>query len=150
MQAWDKVYNLNIRGLFLLTQQIGKRSMIPNRYGRIINIASIAGLPGNPPGAMQTIAYNSSKGAVINFTDITGEWGRHGITVNALAPGFFPSKMSQGLIDAVGEKALVGNAPLQRLGDDQDLKGAALLFASDAGKHITGQVLAVDGGYTAV
>ena len=151
VQAWDKVFNLNIRGLFLLTQQIGKRSMIPNRYGRIINIASIAGLRGNPPGAVQTIAYNSSKGAVINFTrTLAGEWGRHGITVNALAPGFFPSKMSQGLIDAVGEKALVGNAPLQRMGDDQDLKGAALLFASDAGKHITGQVLAVDGGYTAV
>lgn len=151
VQAWDKVFNLNIRGLFLLTQQIGKRSMIPNRYGRIINIASIAGLRGNPPGAMQTIAYNSSKGAVVNFTrTLAGEWGRHGITVNALAPGFFPSKLSQGLIDAVGEKALVGNAPLQRLGDDQDLKGAALLFASDAGKHITGQVLAVDGGYSAV
>lgn len=151
VQAWDKVFNLNIRGLFLLTQQIGKRSMIPNRYGRIINIASIAGLRGNPPGAVQTIAYNSSKGAVINFTRaLAGEWGRHGITVNALAPGFFPTKMSQGLIDAVGEKALVGNAPLQRLGDDQDLKGAALLFASDDGKHITGQVLAVDGGYTAV
>lgn len=149
--AWDKVFNLNIRGVFLLTQQIGKRSMIPNRYGRIINIASIAGLRGNPPGAMQTIAYNTSKGALINFTrTLAGEWGRHGITVNALAPGFFPSKMSKGLIDALGEEALIGNAPLQRLGDDQDLKGAILLFASDAGKHITGQVLAVDGGYTAV
>lgn len=149
--AWDKVFNLNIRGVFVLTQQIGKRSMIPNRYGRIINIASIAGLRGNPPGPMQAIAYNSSKAALINFTrTLAGEWGRHGITVNALAPGFFPSKMSQGLIDALGEKALIGNAPLRRLGDDQDLKGATLLFASDAGKHITGQVLAVDGGYTAV
>ena len=149
--AWDKVFNLNIRGVFLLTQQIGKRSMIPNQYGRIINIASIAGLRGNPPGPMQTIAYNSSKAALINFTrTLAGEWGRHGITVNALAPGFFPSKMSQGAIDMLGEKALIGNAPLQRLGDAQDLKGATLLFASDAGKHITGQVLAVDGGYTAV
>lgn len=149
--AWDKVFNVNIRGVFLLTQHMGKRSMIPNRYGRIINIASIAGLRGNPPGAMQTIAYNTSKGALINFTrTLAGEWGRHGITVNALAPGFFPSKMSQGLIDALGEEALIGNAPLRRLGDDQDLKGATLLFASDAGKHITGQVLAIDGGYTAV
>ncbi|MGA9341804.1 MAG: SDR family oxidoreductase [Rhodanobacteraceae bacterium] len=151
VEAWDKVFDLNIRGLFLLTQQIGRRSMIPNHYGRIINIASIAGLRGNPPGAMQTIAYNSSKGAVVNFTrTLAGEWGRYGITVNALAPGFFPSKMSQGLIKALGEDVLIGDSPLQRLGDDQDLKGAILLFASDAGKHITGQVLAVDGGYSAV
>jgi gluconate 5-dehydrogenase len=150
-EAWDKVFNLNIRGLFLLTQQIGKRSMIPRKYGRILNIASIAGLRGNPPGAMQTIAYNSSKGALVNFTrTLAGEWGRHGITVNALAPGFFPSKMSNVLIRTLGEEALIGNSPLQRLGDDEDLKGATLLFASDAGKHITGQILAVDGGYSAV
>lgn len=151
VEAWDKVFGLNMRSVFLLTQQIGKRSMIPNRYGRIINVASIAGLRGNPPGAIQTIAYNSSKAALVNFTRaLAGEWGRHRITVNALAPGFFPSKMSQGLIDALGEKALMGNAPLRQLGDEDDLKGATLLFASDAGKHITGQVLAVDGGYTAV
>lgn len=151
LEAWDKVFDLNVRGLFLLSQQVGKRSMIPNGYGRIINVASIAGLRGNPPGPMQTIAYNTSKAAVINLTrTLAGEWGRHGITVNALAPGFFPTKMSQGLIDGIGEKALIGRAPIRRLGDDEDLKGAALLFASDAGKHITGQVLAVDGGYTAV
>ena len=151
VEAWDKVFNLNIRGLFLLTQQIGKRSMIPRNYGRIINIASIAGLRGNPPGAMQTIAYNTSKGALVNFTrTLAGEWGRYGITVNALAPGFFPSKMSNALIKTLGEEALIGNSPLQRLGDDEDLKGAALLFASDAEKHITGQILAVDGGYSAV
>jgi len=151
VEAWDKVFNLNIRGLFLLSQQIGKRSMIPRKYGRIINIASIAGLRGNPPGAMQTIAYNTSKGALVNFTRaLAGEWGRHGITVNALAPGFFPSKMSNVLIKTLGEDALIGNSPLQRLGDHEDLKGAALLFASNAGKHITGQILAVDGGYSAV
>jgi gluconate 5-dehydrogenase len=151
VEAWDKVFGLNIRGLFLLTQQIGKRSMIPRNYGRIINIASIAGLRGNPPGAMQTIAYNTSKGALVNFTrTLAGEWGKYGITVNALAPGFFPSKMSNVLIKTLGEEALIGNSPLQRLGDDEDLKGATLLFASDAGKHITGQILAVDGGYSAV
>jgi NAD(P)-dependent dehydrogenase (short-subunit alcohol dehydrogenase family) len=150
-EAWDKIFNLNMRGLFLLTQRIGKLSMIPRKYGRIINIASIAGLRGNPPGPMQTIAYNASKGALVNFTRaLAGEWGRFGITVNALAPGFFPSKMSAGLIKAFGEEALIGHSPLQRLGDDEDLKGAVLLFASDAGKHVTGQILAVDGGYTAV
>jgi gluconate 5-dehydrogenase len=150
-EAWDKVFNLNMRGLFLLTQQIGKRSMIPRHRGRIINIASIAGLRGNPPGAMKTIAYNTSKGALVNFTrTLAGEWGPYGITVNALAPGFFPTRMSQGLIENLGEKALKSFTPLQRLGDDEDLKGATLLFASEAGKHITGQILAVDGGVSAV
>ncbi|MEY2897128.1 MAG: hypothetical protein RL669_1397 [Pseudomonadota bacterium] len=151
IEAWDKVMNLNIRGVFLLTQAIGKRSMIPRRHGRIVNVASIAGLAGNPPGTMTTLAYNTSKGALINFTRaLAGEWGRHGITVNALAPGFFPSKMTAGTLAAVGEAALARFAPLQRIGGDEDLKGAALLFASDAGRHITGQVLAVDGGMSAV
>jgi gluconate 5-dehydrogenase len=150
IEAWDKVMNLNIRSLFLLSQQIGKRSMIPNKYGRIINIASIAGLRGST-GEMQTIAYNTSKGAVVNFTRaLAGSWGRYGITVNALAPGFFPSKMTKGIIDMVGVEKLAEGAPLRRIGDDDDLKGAALLFASDAGKHITGQILAIDGGLTAV
>ncbi len=150
VEAWDKVMNLNIRSLFLLSQQIGKRSMIPNKYGRIINLASIAGLRGST-GEIQTIAYNTSKGAVVNFTRaLAGSWGRYGITVNALAPGFFPSKMTKGIIDMVGVEKLAEGAPLRRIGDEDDLKGAALLFASDAGKHITGQILAVDGGLTAV
>ncbi|AXF13502.1 SDR family oxidoreductase [Paraburkholderia caledonica] len=151
LSAWDKVMNLNVRAIFLLTQQIGKLSMIPNRYGRIINLASIAGLRGNGPTGQPTIAYNTSKGAVVNFTRaLAGEWGPYGITVNALAPGFFPSKMTRGTIEKVGIEKLSQRAPLQRIGDDDDLKGAALLFASDAGKHMTGQILAVDGGATVV
>lgn len=147
LEAWDKVMNLNIRGVFLLTQAIGRASMIPRRYGRIVNVASIAGLLGNPPGVMQTIAYNTSKGALVNFTRaLASEWGRYGITVNALAPGFFPSKMTQGVLAQVGAEAVAQFAPLKRIGDDEDLKGAALLFASDAGQHITGQILAIDGG----
>src|SRR5258707_599011 len=133
IEAWDKVMNLNIRSLFLLSQRIGKLSMIPNNYGRGI-------------GDMQMIAYHTSKGAVVNFTRaLAGDWGRHGITVNALAPGFFPSKMTKGALEAVGADKLAAGAPLRRIGDQDDLKGAAVLFASDAGKHITGQILAVDG-----
>ena len=148
--AWDKVMNLNVRGYFLLSQAIAKRSMIPRRSGRIINVASTAGLNGNP-AFMKTIAYNTSKGAVINFTRTLGaEWGAHNITVNAICPGFFPSKMTAGLIAAAGEERMKAGVPLQRLGDDEDLKGICLLFASDAGKHITGQWLAVDGGVSAV
>jgi NAD(P)-dependent dehydrogenase (short-subunit alcohol dehydrogenase family) len=149
LEAWDKVMNLNIRSLFVISQAAAKLSMIPRKQGRIINIASIAGLGGNPPG-METLAYNTSKGAVVNFTKaLAAEWGEHGITVNALAPGFFPSKMTKGTLEKMGDD-LVKHAPLRRLGDDDDLKGAALLFASAAGKHITGQVLAVDGGVSSV
>jgi gluconate 5-dehydrogenase len=149
LAAWDKVMNLNIRSLFLFAQAVGKASMIPNRKGRIINVASIAGLGGSMD--VQFIAYGTSKGAVVNFTrTLAAEWGRHGITVNALAPGFFPSKMTQGVLAQFGAEKLADAAPLKRLGDDDDLKGAALLFASAAGKHITGQILAVDGGVSSV
>ncbi len=150
LPAWDKVMNLNIRSIFLMSQAIGKRSMIPRRQGRIINVASIAGLSGNMPG-MTMAAYNTSKGAVVNFTRaLAGEWGRYNINVNALAPGFFPSKMTQGTLAKYGVDSLASHAPLQRIGDDDDLKGAALLFACAAGKHITGQILAVDGGVSAI
>ncbi len=150
VEAWDKVMNLNVRGYFILSQHIAKRSMIGRRSGSIINVASIAGLGGNPTG-MKTIAYNTSKGAVINFTRaLAAEWGRYGIRVNAICPGFFPSKMTVGTLKAMGEEALAAHAPLGRLGDDEDLKGLCALYASDAGKHITGQWLAVDGGVSVV
>ena len=148
--AWDKVMNLNIRGYFILSQHVAKHSMIPNKGGRIINIASIAGLNGNPKG-METIAYSTSKGAVVNFTrTLAAEWGDHHINVNAICPGFFMTKMAEGLITLLGEEKMASAAPLNRLGDDEDLKGVTLLFASDAGKHITGQWLAVDGGVSVV
>ena len=150
LEAWDKVMNLNVRGYFLLAQRVGKRSMIHRKRGRIINIASIAGLGGNP-AEMTTLAYNTSKGAVITFTQaLACEWGRYGINVNAICPGFFPSRMTKGTLERLGEEKLAAHAPLRRLGDDEDLKGTALLFASDAGKHITGQWLAVDGGVSVI
>ncbi len=148
--AWDKVMNLNVRGYFLLSQYLAKHSMIGRKSGSIINISSIAGLGGNPRG-MQTLAYNTSKGAVLSFTrTLAAEWGHYGIRVNALCPGFFRTKLANGLIDQLGEDHMTANVPLGRLGGDDDLKGAALLFASDAGKHITGQFVAVDGGVSVV
>lgn len=150
VEAWDKVMNLNVRGYFILSQHVAKRCMIERRSGRIINVASIAGLGGNPP-EMQTIAYNTSKGAVINFTRaLAAEWGKYRINVNAICPGFFPSKMTAGTLRNLGEERLAAHAPLGRLGDDEDLKGLTVLYASDAGKHITGQWLAVDGGVSVV
>ena len=150
VDAWDKVMNLNVRGYFILSQHIAKHSMIARKQGSIINVASIAGLGGNPSG-MNTIAYNTSKGAVINFTRaLAAEWGKYTIRVNAICPGFFPSKMTVGTLKALGEEKLKAGAPLGRLGDDEDLKGLCVLYASDAGKHITGQWLAVDGGVSVV
>jgi len=150
IDAWDKVMNLNVRGYFILSQQIAKKSMIARRQGRIINVASIAGLGGSPPD-LTMIAYHTSKGAVINFTRALGaEWGKYNINVNAICPGFFPSKMTMGTLKALGEEKLAAGAPLKRLGDDEDLKGLCVLYASDAGKHITGQWLAVDGGVSVV
>ena len=150
VDAWDKVMNLNVRGYFILSQHIAKHSMIERKQGSIINVASIAGLGGNPCG-MNTIAYNTSKGAVINFTRaLAAEWGKYNIRVNAICPGFFPSKMTVGTLKALGEEKLKAGAPLGRLGDDEDLKGLCVLYASDAGKHITGQWLAVDGGVSVV
>jgi gluconate 5-dehydrogenase len=150
LEAWDKVMNLNVRSMFLMSQAVGKHSMIPRKGGRILNIASIAGLAGNSAD-MTMVAYNTSKAAVINFTrTLAGEWGKHNINVNALAPGMFPSKMTKGTIERIGAQALAGHAPLQRIGDDDDLKGATLLFCSRAGKHITGQTLPIDGGVSAI
>ncbi len=150
VEAWDKVMNLNVRGYFILSQQIANAYMIPKRTGKIINIASIAGLNGNPP-EMSTLAYNTSKTAVIGFTKtLAAEWGKYGINVNAICPGFFMTKMASALVKSIGEEKMANAAPLRRLGDEEDLKGITLLYASEAGKHITGQWLAVDGGVSVV
>jgi gluconate 5-dehydrogenase len=81
---------------------------------------------------------------------LAGEWGGFGITVNALAPGFFPTKMTKGTFETIDLDAFIAKVPLRRIGDEEDLRGAVILFASNAGKHISGQILAIDGGYSAI
>jgi NAD(P)-dependent dehydrogenase (short-subunit alcohol dehydrogenase family) len=149
--GWRKVMALNVDAQFALSREVGKRSMIPRRAGKIINIASIAGLFGNPPAwNMQTIAYNTSKGALVNFTRaLAAEWGRHNINVNAICPGFFPSKMTKATLERI-DRAVIDLTPLGRLGNDDDLQGAVVFLASEASRHVTGQALVVDGGCTIV
>ncbi|MBP9218018.1 MAG: SDR family oxidoreductase [Sterolibacterium sp.] len=147
--AWRKVMTLNVDALFFLTREVGRRAMIPAGCGRVINIASIAGLGGNP-AEIRTLAYNTSKGAVVNFTRaLAAEWGPLGINVNALCPGFFPSKMSQALLASI-EPQVIAATPLRRLGNEEDLQGAVVYLASAAARHVTGQCLAVDGGMSVV
>ena len=149
LDAWDKVMDLNVRGVFLLAREVARRSMLPRRGGRIINIASIAALGGS--NSLQAAAYHASKGAVAALTRaLACEWGPHGINVNAILPGVFPSRMARHLLAPGSIEPILAQLPLRRVGDDEALKGAVLLLASDAGKHITGVLLPVDGGASAV
>ncbi|HEY1721026.1 MAG TPA: SDR family oxidoreductase [Magnetospirillaceae bacterium] len=150
LDAWEKVIRLNLTSPFLLSQAVGKRIMIPAQRGRIVNIASIAGMIGPSGGMNGTIAYNSSKGGAITFTKaLAAEWAQYNITVNAICPGFFPTKMTKGTLDKYGD-ALNERNPMKRTGGPEDLKGLAVLLASDASAFITGQAIAVDGGVTAI
>jgi gluconate 5-dehydrogenase len=150
LEAWDKLVNVNLTGAFILTQIIGKKSMIPAKWGRVVNVASIAGLMGQDTRIVRTIAYNTTKGGLVNFTRaLAAEWGQYSITVNAICPGFFPSKMTRATIGTTGE--LIRDwTPTKRLGNDEDLKGLVVLLASEASRHITGQAIAVDGGATVI
>jgi gluconate 5-dehydrogenase len=147
LEQWNKVIETNLTGTFLFSQAVGK-AMIAQRRGKIINIASVAGIQGAPP-EFQAIGYHASKGGVIIFTkDLACKWGTHNIQVNAIAPGWFPTNMSQVLLERHQEPFL-SRIPLHRFGNEQDLKGAAVFLASDASDFVTGHVLVVDGGQTA-
>ncbi|WP_288403977.1 SDR family oxidoreductase [uncultured Deinococcus sp.] len=150
LDAWMKVMNVNLNGTFVLTQSVLRRCMLPRGWGRIINVASVAGLQGNDPGMTPTLAYNTSKGGLVNFTRaLSSEVAARGVTVNSICPGYFPTKMTRGTL-AYGEQAILDHTPMRRLGGPEDLKGLALLLASDASTFVTGQNIAVDGGVSAV
>jgi NAD(P)-dependent dehydrogenase (short-subunit alcohol dehydrogenase family) len=150
MEAWDKLVNLNLSGAFLLSQIIAKQSMIPARWGRIINIASVNGLQATDMRLLKNAAYVATKHGMVGLTrQLAAEWGAHGITVNAICPGFFPSRMTRATLDTAGEFVKQAT-PTGRLGGDEDLKGLTVLLASDASRHITGQAIAVDGGATII
>ncbi|SFJ25865.1 SDR family oxidoreductase [Thermoflavimicrobium dichotomicum] len=149
LQKWNMVMNVNVTGTFLMSQAVGK-TMMKNQSGKIINIASTAGLGGQDPRKLDAIGYSTSKGAVITFTkDLAMKLAPYNIHVNAIAPGFFPTKMSKGVLDQVG-KQILEQTPLRRFGSDYDLKGAALFLASRASDYVTGHVLVVDGGVHAM
>jgi len=150
LEAWDRVVRVNVDGTFYVSRAVGLRMIERGQGGRIINIASVAGLRGTDPSVLPTLPYNTSKGAVVNFTRaLAATLAEHNITVNCICPGFFPTRMSAVVLERAGERIVAG-IPLRRVGNDQDLKGIIVLFASPASEYITGQVVAVDGGATAI
>lgn len=149
LEAWQKVMEVNVTGTFLCSREVGRRLIERGAPGAILNVASISGLQGAPPEMLDAVGYSASKGAVVAFTrDLAVKWARHGIRVNALAPGFFPTKMTAGVLEKA-QKVIARAVPLARTGGDDELMGAAVFLLSPAAGYVTGQVLAVDGGLTA-
>lgn len=150
LHGWEKVMRLNVSSAFFLTQAVARSAFLGQGGGAVVNISSITALMGHHTGQIGTVAYNTSKGALMSMTRaLAAEWGPHNIRVNALAPGYFHSKMTAATLEEHGER-MIAQTPLGRLGGPDDLKGAALLLASDAGRHITGQYIVVDGGMSIV
>jgi len=145
---WKKVIDLNLNATFRCTQMVG-REMIKQRNGKIINISSYSGSRGTDPAYLDAIPYNTSKGALNTFTkDLSVKWARYNITVNAIAPGWFPTKMTEWTFDNNGE-AILARIPMKRYGKMTELMGVIVFMASAASNYITGQIIGVDGGLTA-
>lgn len=148
LERWQQIMELNATAPFICAQSFG-REMIKARRGSIINIASIAGLVGRNPKAYNSIVYSTSKGALVNFTrDLAVKWAQHNIRVNCICPGFFVTPLNQKLFEKNSEPIL-REIPLGRTGGADDLKGIAVLLASDAANFITGAIIPVDGGSVA-
>jgi len=148
LEEWKKVIDVNLTGVFLCARAVA-REMIKKKYGKIVNIASIYGAVGD---IYPTAPYYASKGAVINLTRaLAVEWAPHKINVNAIAPGFFPSEMTESVFqDEQALKYILSRTPLGRTGEPLDLKAALIYLASPASNYVTGQTIFVDGGWTAL
>lgn len=146
LDKWQKVIDINLTGAFLFSQVAG-REMLKAQYGRIINIASIAGLHASVTGAHYA-GYAASKAGLMGLTrELAASWGRSNIRVNAIAPGFFHSRLADPAI-VHAEPHIKATSPIPRVGDAGELKGVAVFLASDASNYITGQTIVVDGGRT--
>jgi NAD(P)-dependent dehydrogenase (short-subunit alcohol dehydrogenase family) len=149
LERFSWVIDVNVKGTFMMSQAVGKTMIARGQGGTIINIASVAGLVGGHPDYIQAVGYHASKGAVVNMTrDLATSWARYGITVNAIAPGWFPTKMSGALLERHRD-VMLSHIPLRRFGSPEEIKGVALFLASPAAAYMTGQVVVVDGGSTA-
>ena len=147
LDKWEKLIKVNLTGTFLMCQAVVPL-MKRARWGRIVNVASLAGLLGSP-SFMNASGYSASKGGIVALTrELAVKLARDGIVVNAVAPGFFPTKMSRVLVEEHGERISQG-VPLGRVGEDDDLKGVTVFLASEASRYVTGQVIPVDGGASA-
>ena len=143
---FDHVMQVNVRGTFLMSQAVARTMIERGAGGTIINVSSVAAFRGGRPGALQTVGYTASKGAVVSMTrDLAGSWAHHGIRVNAIAPGWFPTRMSRGVLEKVGEQLLAA-IPLRRYGQPDDIRGVVVFLASSASAYVTGQTLVADGG----
>jgi NAD(P)-dependent dehydrogenase (short-subunit alcohol dehydrogenase family) len=151
-EAWAKVIHLSVNAPFMLSREIAKRTLIPQRSGKIINISSIAGFRGNTTGQAgggHLVAYHTGKGAMLNMTRaLAVEWGGYNINVNCICPGYFQTRLSEGLLARISD-SVVEATPLRRIGGSDDIKGVAAFLCSAAARHISGQIIAVDGGYSA-
>jgi gluconate 5-dehydrogenase len=147
--GWQKVIDVNLTGAFLFAQRVGRALIEQQEGGKIVNVASVAAFRGAKPEAMNAIPYNVSKGGLVAMTvDLAVKWARHAICVNAIVPGWFPSEMSEKVLERSGD-LLLDRIPLGRFGDGDDLKGAVAYLASCASDFVTGSTLVVDGGQLA-
>jgi gluconate 5-dehydrogenase len=148
LDKWQSQIQVNLTGVWLMSQAAAPH-MIARGGGRIVNMGSLAGLLGIDPEIQDTVAYNASKGGVHALTrDLAVKWARHGITVNAIAPGYFPTRMTDFLFKTVEEK-MRALAPMNRFGEEGEIKGVVVFLSSPAAGYVTGQVLAIDGGASA-